>query len=306
MEKRKQQMMSAVIGSAIGDALGVPVEFKSRAYLKENPVTDMIGYGTHNQPAGSWSDDTSFTLCLAEALKQPEFSLEFLGSLFVRWMNEGYLTANGKMFDIGISTQQAILNIEAGVPITDCGGRDFGSNGNGSLMRILPLAFHITDMPIDERFRLTKDVSSITHGHIYSVTGCFIYLEIARELILGKSLHDAYELGVGTSKDYLLNLGLFDELNGVYDRVLDKAIPDLVEDEISSSGFVVHTLEAALWCLFTSSSYKETVLKAVNLGDDTDTTAAVVGGLAVMVYGANEIPRKWRRIVGSTSLHGSV
>jgi ADP-ribosyl-[dinitrogen reductase] hydrolase len=297
MENRKEQMMSAVIGSAIGDALGVPVEFKSRSYLKEHPVTDMIGYGTHNQPAGSWSDDTSLTLCLAEALKQPEFSLEFLGSLFVRWMKEGYLTANGKMFDIGISTQQAILNIEAGEPITDCGGRDFGSNGNGSLMRVLPLAFHITDMPIDERFRLTKDVSSITHGHIYSVTGCFIYLEIARELILGKSFQDAYELGVGTSKDYLLQLGVYDELNGVYDRVLDKAIPDLVEDEVSSAGYVVHTLEAALWCLFTSSTYKETVLKAVNLGDDTDTTAAVAGGLAVLVYGAKEIPRKWSRML---------
>ena len=297
MENRKQQMMSAVIGSAIGDALGVPVEFKSREYLKEHPVTDMIGYGTHNQPAGSWSDDTSLTLCLAEALKQPEFSLEFLGSLFLRWMNEGYLTANGKMFDIGITTQQAILNIEAGEPITDCGGRDFGSNGNGSLMRILPLAFHTADMPIDERFKLTKDVSSITHGHIYSVAGCFIYLEIARELILGKSFHDAYELGVQTSKDYLLQLGVYDELNGVYDRVFDGLIPNLIEDEISSSGFVVHTLEAALWCLFTSSSYKETVLKAVNLGDDTDTTAAVAGGLAVLVYGANEMPRKWSRIL---------
>ena len=296
-ENRKGQMMSAVIGLAVGDALGVPVEFKSREYLKENPVTDMMGYGTHNQPAGSWSDDTSLTLCLAEALKQPEFSLEFLGSLFVRWMNEGCLTANGKMFDIGISTRQAILNIAAGEMITSCGGRDIGSNGNGSLMRILPLAFHIVDLPIDDRFQLTKDVSSITHGHIYSVAGCFIYLEIARELILGKSFQDAYELGVRISKDYLLKLSLYDELNGVYDRVLDKVIPNLAEDEISSSGYVVHTLEAALWCLFTSTSYKETVLNAVNLGDDTDTTAAVAGGLAVMVYGANEIPRKWSRIL---------
>ena len=294
-------MMSAVIGLAIGDALGVPVEFKSRAYLKDNPVTDMMGYGTHNQPAGTWSDDTSLTLCLVEALRQPEFSLEYLGSLFVRWMNEGYLTPHGKVFDIGISTQQAILNIEADEEITSCGGRDVSSNGNGSLMRILPLAFHMIDMPIAERFALTKDVSSITHGHIYSVAGCFIYLEIARELILGKSFDDAYKVGVRTSKPHLLQLGVYGELNGVYDRVLDKVIPDLAEDEISSSGYVVHALEAALWCLFTSTSYEETVLKAVNLGDDTDTTAAVAGGLAVLVYGENVIPRKWRRILGPMS-----
>ncbi len=201
------------------------------------------------------------------------------------------------MFDIGISTRQAILNIEAGEPIRSCGGRDFGSNGNGSLMRILPLAFHIADMPIDERFQLTKDVSSITHGHIYSVAGCFIYLEITRELILGNSMLEAYEIGARTAKDYLDQIGNYDELNGVYDRVFDGLIPSLVDDEISSSGYVVHTLEAAIWCLLTSSTYKETVLKAVNLGDDTDTTAAVAGGMAVLVYGVKEIPHSWTRIL---------
>ena len=151
----QNNIKSVLFGVAVGDAIGVPVEFNTRGEIKENPVTDMIGFGTYNLPAGTFSDDSSLTFCLAEALTN-EFDLNRIGRNFVNWYHNDYWTATGTVFDIGIGTSIAIDRIAEGVHPEIAGGNDVTSNGNGSLMRISPLVFYLMDKPIDERFEITK------------------------------------------------------------------------------------------------------------------------------------------------------
>lgn len=177
-----EHIEGGILGLAIGDALGVPVEFQSRESLKNNPVVGMRAYGSHRQPLGTWSDDSSLAFCLAESLTEG-YDLRDLSNRFVNWYNYNYWTPHGHVFDIGITTSRAIHQLELGIEPTKAGGRDESSNGNGSLMRILPLLFFIHNKPIEERFAIIKDVSSLTHGHIRSVIACFYYLEFARLLL---------------------------------------------------------------------------------------------------------------------------
>ncbi len=283
---------SALLGIATGDALGVPVEFRSRDTVRVNPVTDMIGYGTYNLPPGTWSDDSSLTFCLAEALTK-NFDMNIIGQNFVKWAFENFWTARGDVFDIGIATQQAISRIAAGEKTELAGGTDVSSNGNGSLMRILPLVFYLMDKPVNERFKITKMVSSITHGHIRSVIACFYYLEFARKIIEGKDKIGIYKSLQTEISAFLLSISVPNNQISFFDRLLIHNIYELNEDKIYSSGYVLHTIEAAIWCLLTTSTYSDAVLKAVNLGEDTDTTAAVTGGLAGLLYGYQNIPEKW-------------
>jgi ADP-ribosylglycohydrolase len=282
----------ALFGLAVGDALGVPVEFKSRETIRQNPISEMTGYGTHNLPAGTWSDDSSLAFCLAEALTQ-DFNLNTVSDNFQNWLYGNYWTPLGNVFDVGITTRQAIFNLSKGTRPDLAGGFDEDENGNGSLMRILPLLFLIKDKPTDERYTLTKAVSSITHGHIRSVIACFYYLEFARQLLNKEDKLSIYQnLKTSVSK-HLHSLSINPAEIRLFDRLLKGDIQDLPEEQIHSSGYVLHTLEASVWCLMTSKTYKEAVLKAVNLGQDTDTTGAVTGGLAGLLYGFENIPADW-------------
>ena len=289
---RKTEIKSALFGIAVGDALGVPVEFNSRETIAKNPIVDMIGYGTYNLPPGTWSDDSSLTFCLAEAMTQ-EFDLYTIGQNFVKWYSENFWTARGKVFDIGIATIQAIARLAKGEMPELAGSFDESSNGNGSLMRILPLLFYIRDKPVSERYTIAKQVSSITHGHIRSVIACFYYLEFARQIIEGKDKFEIYQNLQKYITNYLKSISVSPTEIAQFDRLLENDIHQLTEDEIQSSGYVLHTLEASIWCLLTTESYKDAVLKAVNLGSDTDTTGAVTGGLAGLLYGFDNIPTNW-------------
>lgn len=286
------QIKSALFGVAIGDALGVPVEFKSREAILQNLVTDMIGYGTYNQPPGTFSDDSSMTFCLAEALTN-DFDLNQIARNFVKWYHENFWTARGEVFDIGIATREAINRIAHGEVPEFAGNTDASSNGNGSLMRILPLLFYIKDLPISERYEITKKVSSITHGHIRSVISCFYYLEFTREILLGKEKFEIYQKLQTEIPDFLNSLSIDQYEISFFDRLLKDDISELGEYEISSSGYVLHSLEASIWCLLNTDNYKEATLKAVNLGEDTDTTAAITGGVAGLLYGFDTIPENW-------------
>lgn len=276
-------------GVATGDALGVPVEFLSRKAIAQFPVTEMTGYGTHHQRPGTWSDDSSLTFCLAEMLCG-EYDLTDLANRFINWRKYGYYTPYGEVFDIGIATSQAIDQLESGIKPTLAGGDGEMSNGNGSLMRILPLLFYIKDKPIKERFKITAEVSSLTHRHNRSVTACFIYLELALNILQGKDKETAYQDMCSSMNDFFL-----EKLH--FSRILSGSIPHLSIDEIQSTGYVVHTLEAAIWCLLTTIDYRTAVLQAVNLGDDTDTTAAVAGGIAGLLYGWETIPAAWLNLL---------
>lgn len=155
MSEIRNKIKSVLFGVAIGDALGVPVEFINRKTIYRNPITEMIGYGTYNLPAGTWSDDSSLTFCLAEALTK-DFDLQLIGNNFVKWAYENYWTPRGHVFDIGMATQKAIDRLAKGVRPDLAGGFDVSSNGNGSLMRISPLLFYLLDKPVNERFEITK------------------------------------------------------------------------------------------------------------------------------------------------------
>ncbi|RFS15773.1 ADP-ribosylglycohydrolase family protein [Emticicia sp. C21] len=297
----KSLIHSALFGVAVGDALGVPVEFKSREYLKQNPVTFMTGYGTHGQPAGTWSDDSSLTFCLAEMLCKG-YDLKLLAQLFVGWYNAEVWTPHGKVFDIGIATSQAIHSLSKGITPTLAGGTGEESNGNGSLMRILSLVFYTKDLPIKKRFQIVKEVSSLTHAHIRSVLGCFIYTEMALQIMALKDKWKAYAETVKSVNDFLNNNAICSQMEiDKYHRILQNPIGNYTilpiheyyEAEIGSSGYVLDTLEASFWCLFHTDNYKDAVLKAVNLGSDTDTTGAVTGGLAGLLYGYESIPNEW-------------
>ena len=295
----------ALLGVAVGDALGVPVEFVSRGTRRDDPVTGMREKGTHNQPAGTWSDDTSLTLCLAEMLCKP-YSLKTLAGYFINWKEYAFYTAGGYVFDIGIATSLAIQNMATGAEPKSAGGKEEFSNGNGSLMRILPLVFYIKDKPIAERFSITRDVSSLTHGHIRSVIACFIYLEYARLLISGRDKVAAYEEMRASVAEFLAKNEECpeDEVNKFH-RILELKVGNFDVaplrnaniDEIYSTGYVVDTLEASLWCLLQTSTYKDAGLRAVNLGDDTDTTGAVTGGLAGLLYGNAAVPEEWLQVL---------
>ncbi|CAM3690905.1 ADP-ribosylglycohydrolase family protein [Mucilaginibacter galii] len=284
--------LDILFGVSVGDALGVPVEFKSREEIRNNPVKDLIGFGTHNMPAGTFSDDSSLMFCLAEALTV-DFDLNRVAQNFIDWRYRNYWTATGVVFDIGITTQRAIDRLVKGVRPDIAGDFDEQSNGNGSLMRILPLLLYIRNKPVLERYEIIKQVSGITHGHVRSVISCFYYLEFALGIIAGKDKFEIYAELQAFIPAFLDSIQMNPSEKNIFYRLLTDRIDLLPEANIQSSGYVLHTLEASICCLLNTDNYKDAVLKAVNLGSDTDTTGAVTGGLAGLLYGYQSIPPHW-------------
>lgn len=290
-EKADDRPLSLILGVAVGDALGVPVEFKARGTFL---VTGMQGYGTHNQPAGTWSDDTSLTLALADNLlvggDKPD--LESIAWGFTEWYDNAAYTPHGKVFDVGNATAKAIKRLKDGVAPEKAGGAGERDNGNGSLMRIAPLAFYMYAIGNpEERFRIVKEVSSLTHAHEWSVAACYVYVEMLNKLRMGRKKKEAY---TELREDFARGVPFISKATlAKFDRILKADIAALPETDIRSGGFVIDTLEAALWCFLTTDNYKDAVLKAVNLGDDADTTGAVTGALAGLAYGLESIPQEW-------------
>jgi ADP-ribosyl-[dinitrogen reductase] hydrolase len=288
----RNYLKDLLYGFCVGDALGVPVEFESREYLKKNPVTKMGSGGVHDQGIGVWSDDSSLTFCLAESIIEG-YDIHRLSNKFIKWKNEGFWTATGEVFDIGNTTRQSIINLSKGVHPRLAGGLNEIDNGNGSLMRILPLVILLKDLPIEKRFDLVKEVSSITHSHNRSVISCFYYLEFALQIMEGNDKFEIYENLKISISNFLNSNEIYSNELIHFDRLLNGNIYELEEELIQSGGYVIQTLEASIWCLLTTNNYEEAVLKAVNLGGDTDTTGAVTGGLAGLIYGFETIPKTW-------------
>jgi ADP-ribosylglycohydrolase len=283
---------AALLGVSVGDALGVPVEFESRLALSLQPVTDMRGGGVHRQIPGTWSDDSSLTFCLAEALTQ-KFDISIVADYFIKWYYFGYWSARNNVFDVGNATREAIIRMRNDVKPELAGSDDPHSNGNGSLMRILPLLFYIMDMPTDKRFDLTRDVSSMTHRHIRSILSCFYYLEFARMILMQGDKFEIYRYLQSWIPGFLKEKSIDSHQITFFDRLFNGNIGELSEKEISSDGYVLHTLEASIWCLLNTENFTDAVLAAVNLGGDSDTTGAVTGGLAGLYYGIDNIPEQW-------------
>ena len=287
-----------LLGTAIGDALGLPVQFLDREVVAKNPVTTMIGYGQFNVPAGTWSDDSSLSLCLAESLCKG-YDLSDIANNFVKWMFEGFWTPFNKAFDIGKTTYFAVVNLRNGVSPYLAGMDRERDNGNGSLMRILPLVPYILNMEVEERHKIIGEVSSLTHRHPRSILACIALCEFAIQYINQQSCEKAYQ----TMQQILLQLlkrEIFIEEDVPFKRLVGLSYNEFKAIElkdIRSTGYVIDTLEASLWCIFNTSSFKDAVLKAVNLGDDTDTVGAIAGGLAGIIYGYDTIPSEWINVL---------
>lgn len=290
----KQKIIhSALFGVVVGDALGVPVEFKSREYLKQNPVKNMLGYLCWNQPPGTWSDDSSLTFCLAESLCNG-FELQDIAQNFMQWYKEGYWGAHYKVFDVGGTTRHSILRLTEGESPEYSGNFFEEDNGNGSLMRILPLAFYLQEEEdLNIIYQTVKKVSGITHAHFRSVFACFIYVVFAIELIKGSSKEEAYQNMKQQVNVFVADKEYNEKELKLFIRILESDISEYQEERIGSTGYVLDSLEASLWCLLKENTYESTVLRAVNLGGDTDTTAAISGGLAGLLYGFESIPERW-------------
>jgi ADP-ribosyl-[dinitrogen reductase] hydrolase len=289
----RERCAGALYGSLVGDALGVPVEFSDRNQRDIDPVTDMRAFGTWNQPAGTWSDDGALLLCTAESLIHGT-DLERTGAAFVRWMKAGEWAAHGKIFDIGGTTRAALSRIDAGCPPSLAGGLDVESNGNGSLMRILPVALRFHSAPPDTVSSAAMQLSAITHAHIRSQLACSLYCLFAQRLLAGETIPRAYQQAL---KSFRPIIAAHPEEHASFERLLSGRLPEEPRASIRSSGYVLDTLEASIWCLHHHNDFASTVLAAVNLGEDTDTTGCVTGGLAGIHYGTSSIPATWTSIL---------
>jgi len=285
----RDRILGGLWGSLVGDALGVPVEFRNRSDVQMEPVQDLRAFGTHSQPAGTWSDDSSMILCTAESLLNHEFALEDMGQRFVRWLKADHWTAHGDVFDIGGTTLDALLRITKGMPAAQAGGQAEDNNGNGSLMRILPVALRFASEPTESFVRRLESTSAITHGHARSRLACAFYGLMVRRLLWGGHSDAALAAARAEFAGHYERVPEFSEFH----HILADDLTTLPEGEIVSTGYVLHTLHASLWCLLTTSNYRDCVLKAVNLGGDTDTTGCVAGGLAGVAHGLPAVPAPW-------------
>ena len=278
------KVKGAITGLIIGDALGVPVEFNSRESLIKNPVTEMKGYGTYNMPPGTWSDDSSMAIAtMTSIVNKQAIDYDDIMNEFLEWIEHGKYTQYQDTFDYGNTTYQALFNYKLGTEAISCGGIGERDNGNGSLMRILPLAF-IPDID----YETIENISGLTHRHMRSKIACVLYVEMAKSMLDNNlTIHDHINLACNKIKDYYEEN---EELTH-FARIFNDDLNDV--DTIKSSGYVISTFESVIYCLKTTDNFKDAVLKAVNLGGDTDTVGAICGGLAGIFYGFESIPIDW-------------
>ena len=287
-----------VFGVVTGDALGCPVQFKDREEIAKNPVTGMRGHGTFNLPAGSWTDDSSLTLALLDSICETgSLDLKHIMGNFVAWLNEGKYTPYGYAYDIGTGTMRAIENYKLMKDPYLCGGRSEANNGNGSLMRILPACLYccVKEREDEVSACLVDAVGSLTHAHLRANIACVLYFFMIREILKGTgSLAERLQAGLDKGFGYYDRDPAKAEELKYYGRLRDlETFAQVPAEAIRSSGYVVDSLEAAVWSLVTTASFEEALLKAVNLGRDTDTVGAIAGGLAGLYYGYEAIPAEW-------------
>ena len=294
--------LDGIMGVVVGDALGCPVQFESRDEVARHPVTGMRGYGTFNLPEGSWTDDSSLTIALLESIRRVgKIDLDDIMGNFMKWLYDGEFTPYGQSYDIGRGTMQAIDRYRRNRKAKKCGGDEEWNNGNGSLMRIMPVCLYCTVMETSGMYSdrdaidAIHSVGGLTHAHIRSNIACGLYFFMVKRILLGEgSLHERIQEGLMQGFAFYESYLADKENLHYYDRLMDlddfKSLP---ADKIKSTGYVVDALEAAVWSLITTDSFDQALLKAVNLGDDTDTVGAIAGGLAGLYYGYDSIPEDW-------------
>ena len=277
----------SIIGLAVGDALGVPLEFKPPKTFQ--PVEDMIGGGAFDLKPGEWTDDTSMALCSAESLiEKKRFDTVDQLEKFSSWYKEGHLSVNGKCFDIGNTTRESLNQFEK--THEPYPGPDHErSAGNGSIMRLAPVPlFYFSDPVL--AIETSAKSSRTTHGHVLAVDACRYMAGLIIGCLIGESKEKILSKRYSPVDGYWKKNKLAPEI----DEVACGSFKDKNPPEIKGSGFVVKSLEAALWAFYNGKNFEDGCLMAVNLGDDADTTGAIYGQIAGAYYGESGIPDKWQ------------
>jgi ADP-ribosylglycohydrolase len=291
----ESKFRGAMLGLAVGDAVGTTLEFKTPGSFTK--ITDMVGGGPFHLAIGEWTDDTSMALCLAESLIEKR-GFDPIDQLerYSQWANNGHLSSNGRVFDIGNTVRSALAKF-AKTHEPYCGSADPNSAGNGSLMRLAPVPLFYAQTPL-EAIERSGESSRTTHGAASAIHACRYF----GGLIVGAVL--------GVAKEELLS-DRYSPLQGHWranplvheiDEVASGSFKRLKPPQIKGTGYVVKCLEAALWAFYSSDSFRDGCLLAVNLGDDADTTGAVYGQIAGAYYGEDGIPEDWRRKLAHAEL----
>lgn len=325
----RNNYLNGVMGVVVGDALGCPVQFKSRAEVDANPVKTMQGFGTFNLPAGSWTDDSSLTLAMLASIKEcGKADVDDIAKHFVDWLHNGAYTPYGYSFDIGRTCDIGIENYNHSGDTATCGLSSEHDNGNGSLMRTMPICIYayenVTSGKIteSEAIDLIHDVSGLTHAHLRSKMACGLYYFMVKNLVLDSvnitsnsddsnmvditqnpNIMTCLQAGMNEGRAFYENRANDeDRTDGeAYNRELQYfsrmfdlgTFRETPRDAIKSSGYVVDSIEAAVWSLITTDDFESALLKAVNLADDSDTVGAIAGGLAGLYYGYEAIRKDW-------------
>ncbi|HLV08908.1 MAG TPA: ADP-ribosylglycohydrolase family protein [Halanaerobiales bacterium] len=281
-DKMDDRFAGILIGLAVGDALGVSLEFKERDSYQ--PLTGMEGGGHFDLEPGQWTDDTSMALCLAESLLAKGFSHQDQLDKYLKWLNEGYLSSTGSCFAVGRNTMLSLKEYEESGKLPPERER---AAGNGSLMRLAPVPMYYRN-DFDKAVYYSGQSSLSTHNNPMAVDACRFF-----GALLQQALQQDRTKGVMSKEELLRGKACELELVAEVREIAEGSYRKKGRKEISSSGFVIHTLEAALWSFYRSDNFREAVLTAVNLGDDADTVGSVTGQLAGAYYGLSNIPEEW-------------
>ncbi|MBD2125698.1 ADP-ribosylglycohydrolase family protein [Microcoleus sp. ZQ-A2] len=282
-----ERYRGSLLGLAVGDALGAPIEFRQPGSF--TPIDDMVGGGSFDVMPGQWTDDTSMALCLADSLmEQQGFNPVNQLQKYVRWLREGYLSSIDRCFDIGNTTLDALTRFEK-TQEPYCGPTDPRSAGNGSIMRLAPVPLFYAKRPL-EAIEKSGESSRTTHGVRAAVDACRYFGALIVGAVNGVSKEELLSERYSPIPGYWEENPLVEEI----DEIAAGSFKHRQPPEIQGSGYVVKSLEAALWAFYQGNSFREACLLAVNLGMDADTTGAVCGQLAGAFYGEMEIPDSWR------------
>ncbi len=280
-----------LIGLAVGDALGAAVEFQSPGSF--TPVTGYRGGGPHGLDAGAWTDDTSMALALADSIAAVGWNLDDQADRYVTWWKTGKYSVTGNCFDIGITTRVALAKHAANRDALVSGNRSEHASGNGSIMRLAPVPIrfaHLYPSQLDELSRLAEESSLPTHASEQCLSACRYLALVLTALIHGEDREDV----LSPAWKPLRQLNMIKPLHPLIKEIAAGSFQQKHPPAIRGSGWVVESLEAALWAFHNASSFEEAVLKAVNLGNDADTTGAVRGQLAGAYWGESGIPEPLR------------
>ncbi|WP_216430135.1 ADP-ribosylglycohydrolase family protein [Arcanobacterium phocae] len=302
------QVRGALLGCATGDAFGVPFEFLAADKVSQYPQDRMLGADVEPRmsshwgdqiPAGSWSDDTSMALATMDSLVKTGGKLDpdDLMGRFLNWMEHDEYCALDKNFDIGITVEPALENYRRGASALTSGGTDKYDNGNGSLMRIFPIALlnHAQKPEPQVAAQRIFNASSLTHGHKIAQLSCLIYCHFLEALLDGESLADAFEhiQYFPYTEHYKLDDYAWEDAFAALLPVFSPEFSYYTPEDFTATGYVVDTLAIVFYSLLNSRSYEETIQCAVSFGYDTDTYAAIAGAAAGIYYGVQEIPEAW-------------